>query len=137
MSARETAAVLLAAQAASGTRPARRVSSAPPPGAGVGSPPAAVAAAPLGVATERGEGSPLERLEPAGMQSEATDVRADLGYVHAPSPKAKAPTGEVEWVKPNGSRWEAQVRRVSGKRCWVYGPTEAAVRAAAATEARR
>lgn len=133
MSARETAAVLLAAQAASGTRPARRRTSSPPPGAGVGSPPAAAAAAPLGDATERGEGSPLERPEPTPNSPE------DVGFSVSPPRPRRRPQTDREYLEalPGGAfvgvhpmpdplfPWEAIVRRRDGRELATYGKTEA------------
>lgn len=61
----------------------------------------------------------------------------DLGYVHAPVPKPKPPRAEIEQVRFDGSRWEAQVRKTSGKRVWLMAGSERDVRAMALAEVQR
>lgn len=125
-SARETADVLLAAQAASGTRPSRRPSPSRRPGAGVGSssavrpPPVPPPAHPR---ADRVEEGPLERPE-------AEDVRTDLGFNTAtpkarPPRKADAPSAYrligVNESPPFG--FEAVVLRPDGKTTGYLAPT--------------
>lgn len=66
-----------------------------------------------------------------------TDTWEDLGYVHAPKPKPRPPTAALELVRFDGERWEATVRRTTGKRCWVYANSEREVRALAMKEVNR
>ena len=61
----------------------------------------------------------------------------DLGHVHAPAPRAKRPTAEIETVRYDGSRWEATVRKTNQKRVWLYAGSEREVRAKALAEVNR
>lgn len=135
-SARETADVLLAAQAASGTRPARRRTSSAPSGAGVGPSPVAAAAAPLGEPGERGARDPLERPEDGDPRPNSPE---DVGFsVSKPKGRPRPPTDrEYLAALPGGAfvgcaptpdplfPWEAIVRRRDGRELAVYGKSEA------------
>lgn len=58
----------------------------------------------------------------------------DLGYAHKPKPR---PVAAIEGVSYVDGRYEATVRRASGKRVWLYRSTEREARAAALEEVRR
>jgi hypothetical protein len=63
-------------------------------------------------------------------------AQEEIGYVHVHAPKPK-PVAALEGVRFVDGRWEATVRRASGKRCWLYADNEKGARARALEEVRR
>lgn len=70
------------------------------------------------------------------MTDPAPNSPEDVGYAPR-APRPPPPRPAIEGVRFVDGRWEATVRRVSGKRVWLFANSERDVRALALAEVNR